>query len=191
MASKVQICNISLVQLGKPTIVSLDDKTPNARRCNTLYDEVRKIVLESHPWNGCTKQVELNLLEDSPEFGWTYMYQLPTDCIRVLKTDQDVGNEKNWEKKGDKLYTDHGTLKIEYIYNNEDTTLFSQGLVLAISSRLEAELAYPITGSTTLAKAKFEIYKEIKLPEAKALDAQVGRAQRVDDGYDSWEQSRA
>lgn len=190
MASKVQICNIALTQLGKPTIVSLSDQTENARRCNTLYDDVRKMVLEAHPWNGCTKQAELNLLAGTPEFGYTYIFQLPTDCLRPLKSDQDVGNERLWEQKGDKIYTDHGTLKMEYIYDNEDTTLFSPGLVLALSARLEAELAYPITGSTTLAQAKLEVYNSLKLPEAKSLDAQVGKAQVADDAQDGWIQSR-
>ena len=30
-------------------------------------------------------------------------------------------------------------------------------------------------------KAKLKVYDDLKLPEAKALDAQVGRAQRQDD----------
>jgi len=188
--SVVAMCNAALVQLGKPTIVSLDDNNENARRCKVLYDQVRRMVLEAHPWNGCTKQAELNLLSSTPEFEWSYIFQLPTDCLRPVKSDQDVGNERLWEQKGDKIYTDHGTLKMEYIYDCKDTTLFSQGLRLAISARLEAELAYTVTGSTTLAETKLAIYQEIKLPEAKSIDAQVGRSQRQDDEYDAWEQSR-
>lgn len=191
MASKVQICNMALVQLGQATITALTDNTANAKRCNELYDLVRKIVLEAHPWNGCVKMVALSQVVETPVYKWTYVHQLPTNCIRVLETDQDVNNKREWEQMGNKIYSDFGDLNIKYIYDNEDTTLFSPALVVALSARLEAELAYPCTGSTTLAQAKLEIYENIKLPEAKALDAQVGRPVEADDEGDSFLTSRA
>jgi len=190
MASKVQIVNMALVQLGQPTILNLTDNTANAKRANALYDLVRQMVLQAHPWNGSTKQAVLTLLATTPDFKWTYRFSLPADCLRALRTDQDVGNKRDWQQYGGEIWTDHGTLELEYIYDNEDTTLFSPGFVMALSSRLEAELTYPVTGSTTLADAKLKIYDDLKLPEAKALDAQVGGAQKQDDLNDSWEQSR-
>lgn len=181
---------MALAQLGQPTITALTDNTANAKRCNAVYDLIRKIVLESHPWNGCVKMVALSQVVETPVYKWTYVHQLPTDCLRVLETDQDINNERQWEQMGSKIYSDYADLNIKYVYNNEDTTLFSPGLVVALSARLEAELAYPITGSTTLATAKLEIYQEIKLPEAKALDAQVGRPLESDDGGDSFVNAR-
>lgn len=190
MASKVDICNMALVQLGQATITALTDNTPNAKRCNTLYDLVRKIVLEAHPWNGSTKMVALSQVAETPVFKWTYVHQLPTDCLRVLFTDQDVNGERKWEQMGSKIYSDYADLSIKYVYNNEDTTLFSPGLVVALSARLEAELAYPVSGSATLAQAKLAVYEDIKLPEAKSLDAQVGSPHESDDGGDSFISSR-
>ncbi len=190
MASKVQICNMSLVQLGQATIVDLTDATTNAKRCNALYDLIRKIVLEAHPWNGCTKMVALSQVAETPVYKWTYVHQLPTDCLRVIESDQDINGERQWVQMGRKIYSNFSDLNITYIYDNEDTTLFSPGLVVALSARLEAELAYPVTGSATLAKAKLEVYEDIKLPEAKTLDAQVGKALESDDGGDSFINSR-
>ena len=181
---------MALVQLGQPTILNLTDPTANAKRANAIYDLVRLMVLQSHPWNGSTKQAVLTQLAATPTFKWTYRYSLPADSVRPLFTDKDRGNERKWQQYGNEIWSDHGELSLEYIYNNEDTTLFSPGLVMALSSRLEAELAYPITGSTSLAEAKLKIYDDLKLPEAKALDAQVGATQQLDDGVDPWEQSR-
>lgn len=181
MADKLKIINMALIQNGAEPLLSLTQDTINQRRANGIYNEVRDTVLAGHPWNRCTKRAQLSLLSETPAYGYTYMFQLPTDCLRVLRSDADLGEKRCWVVEDDKLLTDEGTIAIQYIFRNENVAHYSPGLVIALSARLEAELCYAITAKPDLARAKFEIYEDVKLPEAKGMDAQEGTAEVLDD----------
>ena len=85
MASVVQICNSALNQLGASSITALTDDSKNARLCNERYTTVRDAVFRSHPWNCLVKRIQLAQDTDTPPWGFTYQYTLPSDCLRVLQ----------------------------------------------------------------------------------------------------------
>ena len=51
MASKVDIANIALSNLGEQPISSLSEANQRARAVNGRIDDVRDLVLRSHLWN--------------------------------------------------------------------------------------------------------------------------------------------
>lgn len=168
--SVVDICNFGLANLGEEgTITSLTEDSKAARLCNLRFNSIRDFVLRDHPWNCAIKQLQLAQISSTPVFGYNYQYQLPVECLRVLRVDED--NEEKWRIIGRTLHTDLSTVKAEYIYRVEDTNEFDAQLIEAIAARLSMLLAIPITDSESRLKSMSNLYKSI-LVSARGVDGQ-------------------
>jgi hypothetical protein len=193
--SPVQICNAALLKIGAERINALNENNKRARFCNERYDGLRKEVLRAHPWNFAMKRASLNRLATTPEFGFTYEYQLPADCLRVLTTedsgpgvfritamfdpdfvtfDNRAGNQgRKFKIEGRKLVTDEDEVKILYISDIEDTTKFDPSFDDALSTRIAAEAAYPLVQSVSLSNSMRQLY-EHALQRTRTQDGQEG-----------------
>ena len=87
MTSTVDIANFALNIIGASNISSLDENSKPARLVNQRYEGVRDAVFRSHPWNCLIRRTELAQEVDTPAFGYSKQYALPTDpfCLRVLE----------------------------------------------------------------------------------------------------------
>lgn len=168
--TEVQICNIALTGLGASRITSLTQDSENARRCNVLYATLRDDLLRRHPWNFAVTRRQLAVLDETPAFGYTYVYQLPADCLRVLS---EQNSDTDYKIEGRKVFTDDTTIKIKYIARVTDTNIFSIDFSMALAAYLASTLAYSITNSNTVAEAASNTFNE-KLSLAKAADASEG-----------------
>ena len=176
MASVVDICNSALNMLGGNIIISLTETSKNARLCNQRYELVRDAVFREHPWNCLQKRVELAKDTTAPVFEFANAYTLPADCLRVLRSENsNLSNNEKFRIEGRKLLTDEDTMKILYVAKIVDTTLYDSSLIETLSARLAAELAYPITQSSTLMDRMFGLYQQ-KLKDARFVDATEGTA---------------
>jgi hypothetical protein len=176
--SNISIANRALTLLGAERITAFDEESEQARKINAIFESTRDALLSEHNWNFARKERALSLLSDEPLMDdYTYAYQIPSDCIRVLR----------WESYfefaiyGDRLYSNSTTANIEYISKITDPTKFSAGFVKAFAARLAADLAFPITQNATLAKNAEEIAMR-DLKEAKWSDAQEGKGTVVING---------
>jgi len=177
MASKVDICNLALARLGNENILSIDEDTKRAKTLKAIYDLIRDIVLVNHSWNFASTRVVLARLTEAPSFGYSYVYQLPTDpyCLRVLglvgSNNPNVDPTLEYKIEGRKLLTNESMAQIKYISQVINEGDFSPQFVSVFAYRLAAEVAYKITGNATL---KGEIIKEylLELSKAKSIDAQ-------------------
>ena len=90
MASKVQICNMALSHVGASAIEGLTDDSPEAKECNTWYDEVREQVLAADDWDFARRKLQLaeHSAGAGPKFAKRYQY--PSDCIRFLRIEHAV-----------------------------------------------------------------------------------------------------
>jgi len=185
MASTVEICNNALIALGAETIMALTENSKAARLCNARFASARDAVLRAHPWNCAMARTSLAQESSSPAFGYSYRYQLPGDCLRVI---QAYGADKepidDWQVEGRSLLCDEATVYIKYIKRVTDPNQLDSLCREAISARLAAEIAYALTQSRTAEKNMWEIYNGLKLTEARAIDAQEGTP--VDESEDSW-----
>src|SRR5262245_25066 len=148
--SIVGICNIALTALGETPIVALTDPNKRAILCNTRYNDVRRAVLRSHPWN-CARKADSLAPSPSPPpdgFNYSYAYQLPADFLRMAAIPLD--DLARWDIVGDQLLTNDGpALTVTYIFDLQDPTKFDPLLVQAIAYSLAAELCEPLTQSGT------------------------------------------
>ena len=183
MASVVDLCNRALDLLGAANITSLTENSKEARLCNGNFDDVRDAVLRSHPWNIAITRRELAKDSDTPAFGFSFQYSLPTDpfCLRVLSFwNSNVNNDVAaydsnvmFKIEGRKVLSNEGTCNIIYIGRVKDTEQYDSLLNKAISARLAAEIAYNITGSNSVSQGMIAIYED-RLKEAKGVDSMEG-----------------
>lgn len=192
MTSTVDIANYALNTLGASNITALDENSKPARIINQRYNAVRDTVFRSHPWNCLIRRVELAQETDTPTFGYTYQYALPTNpyCLRVLEFSngsmsypQDNMSSNTggpvFVIEGRKLLTDEGTAKIKYIARVTDPQEYDASLIEALSARLAMEVCYAITGSTSMIQVTASLYEE-KLKEARFVDGTEGAPQKLE-----------
>ena len=174
MASKVELCNTVLTELGASTITALSDSTEEAIKCNTLFDVLAKQVMSEGSWTSTIRRAELARITSTPSFGYSYIFQLPEDpkCLKVLNIN-DVSADEPFEIEDDKLLTDLSTCKIRYIAYLTDTEDWDIYLEKAFLAKLKASLSYTITGSGTNTE-KLELLYEKLMSDSLALNGQQG-----------------
>ena len=182
--SVVQIVNNALVKIGANAILTLTEDSEAARAANLIYEQIRDSCIRDHVWNFAVNRVELAQNSTAPAFEFSYQYNLPSDCLRVLQM-EDMSTL--YKIEGGKLLTDEGTAKILYLARVEDVNLFDAMFVEALSARLAAELSVTLSESNTLYSNMMEMYNR-KIADARSMDAQ-------ESGYieivaDTWLDSR-
>lgn len=174
MASKTDICNLALVRLGEPPVLSLDDTSKRANALKSYYDLALDILLQDHPWNFATRRATLARLTAAPDFGYSYAYQLPSGCLRVLGMVGDGYNidpSLNYKLEGQQLLTDESAVKIKYILRVTETGMYGARFCSALASRLALELSYHLVKSPALQGQMLKLFGA-ELSAAKAIDAQ-------------------
>lgn len=192
MASTVDIANYALNIIGASNISDFGENSKAARLVNQRYEGVRDAVFRSHPWNCLIQRSELAQETDAPTFGYAYQYSLPTDpfCLRVLEfsngslsypQDNMTSNTGGpvFVIEGRKLLTDEGTARIKYIGRVTDPQQYDALLTEALAARLASEIAYALTGSTSVSQLADALYRD-KLREARFVDGTEGAPQKLE-----------
>lgn len=190
--SSVEICNSALIKLGARRINALSDDTKAAKLCNEQYDKLRKEVLRSHPWNFAVARKSLAKTANSPAFKYDNEFALPSDTLRVLETnlllDEEWEIEVNPSSGAKVLVTNSDSVKIKYIKNVTDTTIFAPDFEEALALRIAADIAYSITQSRTFMNDMHEAYR-LFLSQARSFDAQESQLNEIE--ADEWTDIRA
>lgn len=192
MTSKVDIANYALNKIGGSNITSFTEDSKAARIVNQRYNAARDAVFRAHPWNCLIRRAELAQSSTAPAFGYTYQYALPTDpyCLRVLEFSngsmsypQDNMVSSNGDPvyviEGRNLLTSEGTAKIKYVAQITDPQQYDANLVETLAARLAHEIAYAISGSTTLIQL-MEVQYQTQLKEARFVDATEGATTHIE-----------
>ena len=164
MPSVAAICNLALSHLGtRATIASLDEASVEARVCKTHYVPARDTLLRDFDWNFARHVVTMAARSETPPDGWSYVYSVPNKCARfrgIWAGPRPTGKPTRWQLGG---IVDTGNNDALAIFANEspatgvytriieNSELFSAGFVTALSWRLAAQIAYPITTKDSIA----------------------------------------
>lgn len=192
MTSNVDIANYALNIIGASNISDFTENSKPARLVNQRYDGIRDAVFRSHPWNCLIRRAQLPQEVTAPAFGYARQYSLPTDpyCLRVLEfsngsmsypQDNMTSNSGGpvFVIEGRKLLTDEGTARIKYVARVTDPNEYDASLIEVLATRLAVEIAYAITGSTSVVQAAAAMYDD-KIREARFVDATEGAPQRIE-----------
>lgn len=187
MASSVaEICNVALQMVGARRITSLNEDSVEARLCLDFYDTVRDELLRSHPWKFAIKRVALaEVANEEPLFGFDNYFQLPTDCLRVLKVEGDESFP--WTVEGTYLLTDDDTATIKYVAKITQVGMFDSCFTQALALKLAYKLSFPLVQSTSLRTALQAEYVDA-IRTARSFNAQEGAGDRF--YADDWLNSR-
>ena len=173
MATDVSICSAALLLLGDSPIASLTENTARAQLCANLYGIAKRATLRAHPWNCCTKRVVLSPLSEQPAFTWRYQFALPNGWLRTLQVGYD-GDQFDYLLEGGRILANTNVLPLVYIVDSPESA-WDDLLVDVMVKRMEMDLAYPVTKSTSLRDtltAEFTRRGTGVLARAKSVDGQ-------------------
>lgn len=197
MASQVDVANLALSILGKPSIVSLLDNSNAARVINIEYDLIRRALLTGRStWRFSIKRASLPVLTTPPVSGpYTQQYAQPVDCLRVLMagdtfpgldlSDYLLGpTDAGYEVEGRNILCDYGgPLALIYVGDITDTTQFDAWFVVYFASQLAYTCCERLTGSDAKQEAARK-RKDEALSQAAGANALVNTPKKNAD--DTW-----
>ena len=178
MASEVDICNLALSHIGaSDTISSLTEQSVEAFHCNLLYTDSRDAVLRAHPWSFAKRHLALSDV-GSPPGNWSYRYSYPNDALyarEILQTDT-AGDPIKFEVALSDAYnsrvilTDQEEATLIYTYKATNTLVFDPLFVNALSWKIAADIAMPLTRDHNRMQTAYQMY-QATLSEAQTFDA--------------------
>jgi hypothetical protein len=183
-ASDLVICNNALRLLGNNPINAITDDNKAAKLCLQFYQQTVDAVLRAYTWNCATVGSAALVAATAPTFGFSYAYELPSGCLRVLMISDD--DTIKFKIQNGFLLTDEGTAQISYIKRIGADEMDSL-LIEVMSARLAATIALGLTNSPTMAESVWKLYKD-KLDEAQTVDAFEGTAPQL--ASNDWINSR-
>jgi hypothetical protein len=99
---------------------------------------------------------------------WSYIYDLPTDCLKVLAVlDEEGGTDTSytWRKERTHLYTNIESAGVKYVKKETDPSLYESDLVEVIAARLAWYVSMRIHADKAL---RGEVYRELQAATARA-----------------------
>ena len=170
-SSDVDICNVAISALGGKRINALGEATNEGRLCGVYFPFLRDALLADHKWNfASTRVYKQATLATGPLFGWSYAYQLPSNCLRVLDTEDE---DMKWIVEQDQLFADYTEVSYRYIFRQTDVSKWSAGFALAMAKGMEALLSIPLTGRGERQQQAWADFKQV-YQLAKGVDGQEG-----------------
>lgn len=173
---EVGIANMALSMIGEEPISALDEDNKPARFINAIYNSERQIVLRAGRWNSATRRVALALTDDTPTWGFTRSFQLPSDFLRLADT-QEFKEPHRIE--GDRFLSDLSTANITYVFDQTDIAAMDPLFQDAFAAKLAQEICIALTGNRELMRDMRRHYQD-KLNEARYMDAQEAPIQQVE-----------
>lgn len=183
MASQVEIANRALIKVGEATITALSDNLKSARTISAIWDTVRDAELRARNWNFSITRASLAALVTTPAFRYTYEFQLPSLCLKVIQVGEyypgpsmsDYRNapEADYQIEGRKILTDYpAPLYIRYVASITDTGAWDAAFTEAFACKLAMEICEPLTQSNTK--------RELAAGEYKAAISMAVRSDAVE-----------
>ena len=169
--SDTSIVNMALHRLGTERINALSDNNKRAKLMNDIFDTIRKVTLENGGWSFARKRVKLSPTTTTPEFGFTYQFLLPSDCLKALTVQDSSLIDITYKKEGRFLYSDEPLLYVVYIYDIEDDSQYSGLFKRAFALELAVEGSYSMNQNVKM-RESFIAELDDKYSDARCNDSQ-------------------
>jgi hypothetical protein len=169
-ASNVAIANLALTKLGDLRILNLTDNTKPAREVNAVFDMARDYLQRRFSWRYCIKRANLAADSGTPLWDWSYQYQIPTDCLRIIQVGQwypspdlsdliSTGGQEYVVEGKYILSNQAGPLKLRYLSRVTDPVQFDTAFDMAFSAYLAYLVAEPLTASAEAKQMAYQDYR--------------------------------
>ena len=144
---------MALTRLGQSRITALSQTGLAPELCKLYYEPTRNELLSEQEWSFATKRANISLSGDENLSSFTYMYNLPTDLLRVvtLISSEDYSDIADaWELEGIYLLTGINPGYIKYIKQVTNPTQLPQLFVEAFYLRLATKMCIKLTQDQSL-----------------------------------------
>lgn len=185
--TKTELCNIAYSRYlkQKQTLSDIDTGTSSAEIIfRQSYDSVRREILRKTMPSFAKTRKSLSLMNISPEFGYSYAYEYPSDCLRLIGVDEIHLNKENYAKENIDgklaIITDlnyDNSLPIRYISDVEDLTLWDDDS-LDLFALFLAEACSALVQNNTIVD-RIMAQKNSALMSVTANDSQENKPMRV------------
>lgn len=167
MASEVDIANSALIDMGEPSINSLDQVTERADAIRAVFEGQRDWLLEQHPWNFAKARVDLAPVLEPPLYGYSTAFRLPSDFLALISTEPKL---QQFKVENRLLLCDEAVLAINYTRRVTNPDDMPPSFREALAALIGSKVAKKITGSDD-ARVKLEGFFKDRLRTAKTLNA--------------------
>jgi hypothetical protein len=156
--------------VGDNPISDFSEGNDRATLVSNLWETVKDDMIRAYNWSSCIKRVQLSASNTAPVFGFSYAFNIPGDCLRILSIDP---YEYPYEHKveGTQILTNCNIVYLRYLFRNDVVPSWDAGLVDVMTTAMAAAIAYPITKSLDL-KAAMDKQLFVKLRGVRAVDSQ-------------------
>ena len=165
MANEIEICQMALDHIGARQINALTDQCAEARACRRLYGPARDQVLRDHPWGFAERRRRLVMVKPPNLHGYTYAYEYPIDCFHAREIFRgaflkpiEFRVARLDEAYPKLILTNEPHAILIYTAHVTDADAFDSAFATALSWRLAADLAMPVTKTLAVQQAAMEIY---------------------------------
>lgn len=193
MASKTQIINMALIKIGEATISDNDMSDDKARTAHYVFDMVADEVLVEGPetgWRFARQRVAVDVSSESPDFGYDYKFQIPSDCVPSGIISVEVGGVSltDWITEGDFILTNQEgtTIDLVYIKRIADTGKYPPHFIKVLYYSLAIQFALKRSAKDRLVDGLRDELEMKILPRAKAMDS---RAIYVKEFNNDWQET--
>ncbi len=150
MTTRLAVANAALARLGPLRIAAWDAPDPVAVAIRDVWDGLRRAELQAYSWSFALRTGRL--VEDGatpPAPGWSHVYLLPPDCLRLLVVRPDDPSTA-YTILGDRLHTGLAPpLTAKWIADVTEPAAWDPLFAEAFACRLAAVLAERLTQSST------------------------------------------
>jgi len=186
----LDIYNLALSHIGqKPVANTTDETQPEILACNTHFPSARDSVLAqiAFPFNSAPIELVAHANIDSASIpGWGCFYTYPASTLAVWEVYSSANATTAVEKDFEVRYlpalsnkficTDETSAYANTSYLVTDYTLWDDRFIEAVSFKLAASIAIPITGDKDLALTMRDMFN-IMVHDSKRKSAREKRKQ--------------
>lgn len=178
-SSSTKICNLAISWVAGQRITSLDDdESTEAILCRENYEASRQAVLEEREWTFATKRVVLNKLSNTPEFGYSSLFKLPADCLKVRSVLNGNLQPIEYTVEEDHILADEEFVNVRYTFDMKNTIKFSELFTQALAAHIASKIALPLSKNRTLMADMLILYDDL-LERAISTDSLQGSREKL------------
>ncbi|WP_370372523.1 hypothetical protein [Henriciella pelagia] len=174
MTTKTRVFNNALRLLGQPPCSSPDDTSNWVQRVANAYPDVLQAWMEDHSWNFAMTVQQLAVVTPTLP-GWTYSFNKPARCRRIIKVTSSSDRSANpiaYDDRQGKILSNSETTYLWFVdgsYEDHEGS-WSQKFANALSALL-ADDVYPITDESDSTRSRIDAAVRRRVRDAKAWDA--------------------
>lgn len=180
MTDRLSIYNGALRKLKERKLASLTENREPRRLLDDVWDDGGvNACLEAGQWSFATRKVKIDYSDPvSPEFGWDYAFEPPSDFVRLVGISENGDMTRplvRYEFAGGLFFANYQSIYIAYVSNDaafgNDYSLWPESFNEYVEYYFAVEIAPRLTTSDGALQRLIEQCDDA-LKEALSIDAQ-------------------